>query len=62
MATIFGPERPVAICRELTKIHEEIVRTTLGEAAGRYAEGGVLGEITIVVAPAPRQASEPSAD
>ena len=61
MAAIFGAERPVAICRELTKIHEEVVRTTLGEAASRYAQGGVLGEITLVVGPAPRHGPEPPA-
>ena len=32
------PDRPVAVCRELTKIHEEIVRGTAGELAARYAE------------------------
>ena len=36
LAETFGPDRPVSLCRELTKLHEEIIRTTLGEAAERY--------------------------
>ena len=34
------PERPVAVCRELTKLHEEVVRGTAAELAARYARGG----------------------
>jgi 16S rRNA (cytidine1402-2'-O)-methyltransferase len=49
LAGAFGPDRRAAICRELTKTHEEIIRGTLGELANR-AEGGLLGEITLVVA------------
>jgi 16S rRNA (cytidine1402-2'-O)-methyltransferase len=41
-------EAPVAVCRELTKLHEEIFRGTVGEAAERYVEG-VRGEIVLVV-------------
>jgi 16S rRNA (cytidine1402-2'-O)-methyltransferase len=41
-------EAPVAVCRELTKLHEEIFRGTAGEAAERYAEG-TRGEIVLVV-------------
>ncbi len=41
-------EAPVAVCRELTKLHEEVFRGTAGEAAGRYAEG-TRGEIVLVV-------------
>jgi 16S rRNA (cytidine1402-2'-O)-methyltransferase len=44
-----GPERRAVVCRELTKTHEEIVRGTLGELA-TWAEDGVLGEITVVLA------------
>jgi 16S rRNA (cytidine1402-2'-O)-methyltransferase len=46
------PERPVAVCRELTKIHEEIVRGSAAELAGRYAEAEPRGEIVLVVGPA----------
>ena len=38
LAGAFGPERPVSLCRELTKLHEEIVKTTLGEAVAYYKE------------------------
>lgn len=43
------PQRPVAVCRELTKLHEEIVRGTAAELAARYAEGKVKGEVVLVV-------------
>lgn len=49
LAATFGPARPAVVCRELTKTHEEIRRGTLGELAD-WAAGGVLGEITLVVA------------
>ncbi|MGF2944906.1 16S rRNA (cytidine(1402)-2'-O)-methyltransferase [Mycobacterium sp. Lab-001] len=44
-----GGARPAAMCRELTKVHEEVVRGTLEELAARAADG-VLGEITVVLA------------
>ncbi|BBZ02958.1 ribosomal RNA small subunit methyltransferase I [Mycolicibacterium chitae] len=44
-----GADRRAAVCRELTKIHEEVVRGTLGELA-EWAADGVLGEITVVLA------------
>lgn len=43
------PLRPVAVCRELTKLHEEIVRGAAGELAARYAEEPPRGEIVLVV-------------
>ena len=49
MVLAFGDDRRAAVCRELTKTHEEVRRGTLGELAA-WARGGVLGEITIVVA------------
>jgi 16S rRNA (cytidine1402-2'-O)-methyltransferase len=48
-AGAFGADRPAAVCRELTKTHEEVRRGPLGELAGWAAEG-VRGEITLVVA------------
>jgi 16S rRNA (cytidine1402-2'-O)-methyltransferase len=45
------PERPVAVCRELSKMHEEIVRGSAAELAERYAEAP-YGEVTVVVGPA----------
>lgn len=44
-----GAERKAVVCRELTKTHEEIIRGTLDELA-EWASGGVLGEITVVLA------------
>ncbi len=52
LAEAFGAERPAAVCRELTKTHEEVRRGPLGELTGWAAEG-VRGEVTLVVAGAP---------
>jgi 16S rRNA (cytidine1402-2'-O)-methyltransferase len=46
------PSRPVAVCRELTKIHEEVVRGSASELAARYAETPPRGEVALVVGPA----------
>ncbi|MGE2729663.1 16S rRNA (cytidine(1402)-2'-O)-methyltransferase [Mycolicibacterium vaccae] len=46
---VLGAQRRAAVCRELTKTHEEIVRGTLGELAD-WAADGVLGEVTVVLA------------
>ena len=57
----FGAERPVALCRELTKLHEEVVRTTLGQALEKYEAEPPRGEFVLVVAgAAPQAAPEPS--
>lgn len=50
MASAFGADRQAAVCRELTKTHEEIRRGTLADLAGWADDGHVLGEITLVVA------------
>ncbi len=52
LATAFGPERRAAVCRELTKLHEQVARGTLAELAEQFAEGA-RGEIALVVAGAP---------
>ena len=44
------PERPVAVCRELTKVHEEVVRGTAQELAARYASEPPRGEVALVLA------------
>ncbi len=49
MAEILG-DRPVALCRELTKLHEETLRTTLSAAVALYAEREPRGEYVLVVA------------
>ena len=48
MAAALGEDRPAAVCRELTKTHEEVVRGGLAELA-RWAADGVRGEVTLVV-------------
>jgi 16S rRNA (cytidine1402-2'-O)-methyltransferase len=48
-------DRPVAVCRELTKLHEEVVRGTAGALAARYAEAEPRGEVVLVVGGAPRR-------
>jgi 16S rRNA (cytidine1402-2'-O)-methyltransferase len=57
MAAAFGPDRPAAVCRELTKTHEEVRRGGLAELAA-WAEEGVLGEVTVVVGGASGPASD----
>ena len=49
MVKYFGAERPVTLCRELTKLNEEVHRTTLGEAAAYYEEKDPRGEYVLVV-------------
>jgi 16S rRNA (cytidine1402-2'-O)-methyltransferase len=44
------PDRPTAVCRELTKLHEEVVRGSAAELAERFA-GGTRGEVVLVVGP-----------
>ena len=51
----FGPDRQIALCRELTKLHEETRRTTLGEAADYYAANPPKGEFVLVVAGAQQE-------
>ena len=47
--TAFGADRRAAVCRELTKLYEEVARGTLAELAERFADGA-RGEIVLVVA------------
>jgi 16S rRNA (cytidine1402-2'-O)-methyltransferase len=54
MVGVFGATRQAAVCRELTKTHEEILRGELGELA-TWAQGEVRGEITVVVDGASQQ-------
>ncbi len=60
LAAAFGSDRPLAVCRELTKLHEEVLRLTIGEAAARYAAQEPRGEFVLVIAGLPAQA--PAAD
>ena len=58
---VFGPERPVSLCRELSKLHEEVHRTTLGQAADYYRENAPKGEFVLVVRGAPPAQTEGAA-
>lgn len=58
MGSAFGDDRRIAVCRELTKFYEEVRRGTAVELV-EWAEGGVKGEIVIVVEGAPRRAASP---
>lgn len=58
MVQAFGSDRPVSLCRELTKLHEEVVRTTLGQALEKYRETPPKGEFVLVVAGAPEKPRE----
>jgi len=60
MAEAFGPDRPAAVCRELTKTYEEVRRGRLADLAA-WAALGVKGEITLVVGGAPAELSDPEA-
>ncbi len=50
MAEVFGKDRPISLCRELTKLHEEVIRTTLGGAIELYTQQPPKGEFVLVVA------------
>ena len=62
MAEAFGEDRPISLCRELTKLHEEVVRTTLGGAIAKYTENAPKGEFVLVLAGAPAIVEETATD
>jgi 16S rRNA (cytidine1402-2'-O)-methyltransferase len=51
------PQRPVAVCRELTKVHEEVIRGTATQLAERYGAAPPRGEVVLVVGGAPGDVS-----
>ncbi len=57
-----GQERPAAVARELTKLHEELVRGTLQELSAYYRQHPPKGEVTVVVAPATESAAQQEGD
>jgi 16S rRNA (cytidine1402-2'-O)-methyltransferase len=62
MLASLDPERPVAVCRELTKLHEEVVRGTASSLAARYADEPPRGEVVLVIGGAPpRSGLDPAA-
>jgi 16S rRNA (cytidine1402-2'-O)-methyltransferase len=62
LAAALGGERRAALCRELTKLHQEVVRGALAELAARYAGAAPRGEVTLVVAGAGSVARQPLDD
>ena len=58
MAQVFGADRPVSLCRELTKLHEEVIRTTLGQAIDRYTAAAPKGEFVVILAGAEPEIEE----
>ena len=58
VAAAAGPERRVAVARELTKLHEEVFRATAEEAATLFAEREVRGEIVVVVEGRPEEEAQ----
>ena len=58
LVACFGGERPVSICRELTKLHEEVWKTTLAEALHRYEQQPPKGEFVLIVAGMPESTDE----
>ena len=59
LIAVAGPDRGVAVCRELTKAHEEVVRGPAQQVAAHFAEG-VLGEVTVVVERCPSVDESPN--
>ena len=58
MAEVFGTDRSISLCRELTKLHEEVIRTTLGGAIALYNDQPPKGEFVLVVAGAEPEVKE----
>ncbi len=52
-------DRELAIVREITKIHEEVIHTTLCAAAEKYSDGSLKGELVLIIAGAPQEKKEP---
>ncbi len=57
LTAAFGADRSITLCRELTKLHEETVRTTLAQAVALYQEKEPRGEYVLVVAGAEKAAA-----
>ena len=53
--TVLGGDRPLAVCRELTKLHEEVWRGTVAEARARFDQVEPRGEFTLVIGGAPQE-------
>lgn len=55
MAAAFGAGRRIALCRELTKLHEEVLRMTISEAAAYYEQQAPRGEYVLILEGAPTE-------
>ena len=62
MAECFGTDRSISLCRELTKLHEEVILTTLGQAIEKYTENAPKGEFVLVVSGAPAEEKETASE
>ncbi len=62
LSSVCGADRRLVVARELTKLHEEVIRVSASEAAEHFAENPPRGEIVIVVDGVPRAAAEPVDD
>ena len=58
-AEVFGQERPVAVCREISKVHEEVVRGSIAEALTHFQEHEPRGEFVIIVGGKPEKPERP---
>ena len=58
LASAFGEDRRISLCRELTKLHEEVLRMTLREAMAYYAEQDPRGEYVLILEGAPQTEEE----
>lgn len=62
LAAVFGPDRPMAVCRELTKLHEQVLRLSIGEAVEHFAAQAPRGEFVLVVGGRPPKTEEGDED
>ncbi len=62
LRSAFGEDRPISLCRELTKLHEEVIRTTLGGAVQWYTDNAPKGEFVLIVAGAPEAEKETASE
>jgi 16S rRNA (cytidine1402-2'-O)-methyltransferase len=59
LVDVLGPDRPIAVARELTKKFEELMRGTAGEVAAHFERRAPRGEITLVIGPRPGRERSP---
>ena len=62
LLAVFGGERRISLCRELTKLHEEVIRTTLAEAVEYHTVKEPRGEYVLVVEGAQPEVTEADPD